>query len=113
MASLIQPPAVFDFNQPKKFDEWLARFELYCTLAKIGVGATDASKVKRDAFVYLLGPGAIDLLNSFQLSDDDDKKYDAVLAKFKAFFSSSRNVMADRWAFRERKQNPGDRKSVV
>ena len=92
----------------KKFDEWLARFELYCTLANVGVSGTNASKIKRDAFVYFLGPEAIDVLNSFQLSDEDDKKYDTVMEKFKTFFNSSRNMMADRWTFRERKQNVGE-----
>ena len=104
----VQQPDHFDFNQPEKFDEWKSRFELFVTLAKVGEGATNASKVKRDAFVYMLGPNAIDILNTFQLSDEDNAKYETVLAKFEDYFNSSRSVLADRWTFRERKQNPGE-----
>ena len=54
------------------------------------------------------GDAADDILHSFQLSEEDSKKYDVVKAKFESHFVQKRNVIYERAKFNLRKQEPGE-----
>ena len=55
-----------------------------------------------------MGNDAEDILRSFQLSDDDSKKYDIVKDKFDSHFVKRRNVIYVRAKFNQRNQEEGE-----
>ena len=55
-----------------------------------------------------MGDQADDILLSFQLSEEDKKKYDVVLGKFQGHFVKRRNVIYERMKFNQRIQQEGE-----
>ena len=55
-----------------------------------------------------MGPDADDILRSFKLSDDDEKKYDMVKDKFESHFVKRRNVIFERGKFNSQRQEEGE-----
>ena len=55
-----------------------------------------------------MGDQADDILLSFQLFEEDKKKYDIVLAKFQGHFVKRRNVIYERMKFNQRIQQVGE-----
>ena len=55
-----------------------------------------------------MGDRADDILTSFELSDDDKKKYNVVKAKFERHFIKRRNKIYERAKFNQRRQLPGE-----
>ena len=55
-----------------------------------------------------MGDQADDILLSFQLSEEDKKKYDVVLTKFQGHFVKRRNVIYERMKFNQRIQQEGE-----
>ena len=60
------------------------------------------------ALLYCLGETADDVLTSTNISSEDRKKYDSVMAKFDEFFGVRRNVIFERAKFNRRIQLPGE-----
>ena len=54
--------------------------------------------------IYMLGDKVDDLLSSFGLSDNDQKKYSTVKEKFEDYFVKWRNVIFERTRFNSWKQ---------
>jgi hypothetical protein len=54
-----------------------------------------------------MGERSEDILTSFNLSDDDVKKFDTVLRKFDDFFGVQKNLVFEYAQFVKRKQQPG------
>ena len=55
-----------------------------------------------------MGDQADDISLSFQLSEEDKKKYDVVLTKFQGHFIKRRNVIYERMKFNQRIQQEGE-----
>ena len=70
-------PAVekFDFSQPDEWPKWLRRFERFRQASGID-SKTEESQV--NALVYSMGDKADDILLSFRLSEEDQRKYETV-----------------------------------
>ena len=61
-----------------------------------------------NTFIYSMGDEADDILWSFSLSDDDQKKYDIVKQTFENHFVKRRNVIFEQAKFNNRKQEQGE-----
>ena len=61
-----------------------------------------------NTLLYSMGEKADDILQSFNLSEEELKKYDTVVAKFQNHFISRRNVIFERAKFNSRKQEGGE-----
>jgi len=57
--------------------------------------------------VYTMGDTAEDILCSFNLTDEQSKHYDTVLAKFHGYFVKKQNVIFKRAKFNQRQQLEG------
>ena len=106
MASVrLQPPSSFDFKNPDKWPRWKCRFEQYRQAS--GLNAESEEK-QVCTLMYCMGEDAEDILASTNISADDRKKYDPVLAKFDAFFQVRKNVIFERARFNRRSQQPDE-----
>ena len=55
-----------------------------------------------------MGDAADDILASLELTEEEKKTYDTVVAKFQSHFVKKRNIMFERAKFNQRKQQEGE-----
>ena len=102
-----QIPALekFDFSQPEEWPKWIRRFERFRQASGIA-SKTEESQV--NTLVYSMGDKADDILHSFHLSEEDQKRYDTVKEKFEHYFVKRRNVIFERAKFNKRRQEESE-----
>jgi hypothetical protein len=102
MASVrLQPPSPFDFKQPDEWPKWKRRFEQF-RLAS-GLKAEDEDR-QVSTLLYCMGQDAEEILTSTNISNNDRKKYETVVAQFDAFFKVRKNIIFERARFNRRSQ---------
>jgi hypothetical protein len=101
----LTPPENFNFNRPEEWPKWLRRFERFRTVA----GLTDKEEeVQVNTLIYTMGPEGDEILRSFRLSQEDEKKYKVVKDRFEAHFVKRKNIIFERAKFNLRKQGEGE-----
>ena len=98
-------PEPFDFANPDSWTRWKRRFEQYRTAS--GLSASPALR-QVTTLLYCMGDEANDVLDTTNITEDERKVYDAVIAKFDDYFKERKNVIFDRAKFNTRCQQPGE-----
>ena len=101
----IHPPEQFDFSKPDSWGKWIKRFERYSVAANV-----TSEEIKVNTLLYSMGPQAEDIMLSFNLSEEESKKYSVVKGKLHGHFVVRRNVIFERAKFNKRVQ--GENKSI-
>ena len=102
MASFrVSPPETFDFSQPDSWPRWIRRFERFRQASGL---SSKGEESQVNTLIYTMGDKADDILSSFGLSEEDQKKYSVVRDKFESHFVKRRNVIFERARFNSRKQ---------
>ncbi|XP_053305893.1 uncharacterized protein K02A2.6-like [Spea bombifrons] len=102
--SLKPPPEIrFVGNLEEVWRSFKQRFSLY-------MKATNTSTLPSDQKVALLltvaGAEALDIYNSFQLSETDSENYEIVMERFSAYCTPKKNETYERFVFNSRVQLP-------
>ncbi|XP_052778484.1 uncharacterized protein LOC128215919 [Mya arenaria] len=100
-----QHPDKFDFQKQEQWEKWLKRFERF-RLAS-GLGEKD-EEVQVNTLIYSMGPEAEEIMSSFNLSNENSKKYDTVVEKLNQHFIPKKNVIFERAKFNQRSQMAGE-----
>ena len=102
-----QIPAVdkFDFGRPEDWPRWIRRFERFRQASGI---ASKSEESQVHTLVYSMGDKADDILRSFHLPVDDEKKFSVVKERFERHFVKRRNTIFERAKFNTRKQRDGE-----
>ena len=79
----VSPPEAFDFSKPDSWPKWIWRFERFCQASGLD---TKGQESQVNTLIYTMGDKADDILFSFGLSDEDQKKYSVVKNKFDNYF---------------------------
>ena len=86
--SAFQPPDPFSFSKLEEWPKWIQRFERF----RDASGLDDKEeKTQISTLIYSMGDEAVDILQSFQLTEDELKSYSTVRDKFGSFFVKRRN----------------------
>ena len=101
----LKPPGKFDFKCPDAWPKWKRRFQQY--IAATGLDKEEDAR-KISTLLYCLGEESDDVLTSTNISEEDRKKYNAVVAKFDSFFNVRRNIIYERARFNRRDQLEGE-----
>ena len=101
MAVQLKPPLPFPFHQPDEWQKWKRRFEQFRQASGL---STESKQRQVSMLLYTMGEEAEDTLLSTEISEDDRKDYDKVIAKFDSFFQVRKNVIFERARF-NRKQD--------
>ena len=97
----VSSPEAFDFSKPDSWPRWIRRFERFRQASGL---ETKGQESQVNTLIYTMGDKADDILSSFGLSEDDQKKYSVVKDKFDGYFVKRRNVIFERAKFNSRKQ---------
>ena len=75
-------------------------------------GASDLDRKSEQkqviSLIFAMGEEAEDILDSFRLSDDEQKSYATVRGKFESYFMKKRNIVFDRISFFQRRHEEGE-----
>ena len=85
--------------------KWIQQFEHFRVASGIDKHS-EAAQV--NSLVYSMGDSADDILHSFNLSEEDSKKYTVVKEKFDSHFVKCKNVIFECAKFNMRKQEDGE-----
>ena len=99
----LQPPASFNF--PDDWPRWRRRFQQFREASGL---AAEGDTKQVSTLLYCMGETAEDVLTSTDISEDDKKKFDSVIAKFDSFFKVRKNVIFERARFNRRSQEDGE-----
>ena len=94
----IRPPNSLAILADKKahWKQWIQQFEWYAIAVQLDKKQSD---VQAATFMSVIGPEAIDIFNSFGLSDADKINLDLINTKFKNYFEPKINVSYERFMF--------------
>ncbi|KAL1487100.1 hypothetical protein MTO96_031116, partial [Rhipicephalus appendiculatus] len=106
MASFaIEPPDAFNFSSPNEWPKWKQRSERFRTSSGLCV---KPEQHQVDALLYIMGEQAEEIYDSFALSEENSKKFDAVVEQFDKYFIPRHNVIFKRARFNTRVQQDGE-----
>ena len=100
-ASGFELPKRFNFSKPEGWPSWIRRFERFREASDLD----EKSKQKYvSSLIFAMGDEAVDILDSFRLSDDEWKSYATVSDKFEVYFVKKRKIVFDRASFFSKKK---------
>ena len=73
-------PEKFDFSHPEERLKWSRRFERFRQASGLQEEADEPKQI--NTLIYAMGDAADDIMKSFQLTVEQEKKYDTVKQKF-------------------------------
>ena len=77
MSLQLKPPDNFDFSKPDTWQKWKKRFEQF----RVASGLKEESDPRQvSTLLYCMGEEAESVLSSTDIKDDDEVKYDPVIA---------------------------------
>ncbi|XP_060807623.1 uncharacterized protein LOC132901728 [Amyelois transitella] len=100
----IKPPANLQIDSDKStcWKNWLQQFEWYAIAVQLDKKPAD---VQAATFMAVIGPEAIEIYNSFNLSDAEKKNLAAIKNRFKEYFAPKTNISFERYIFFKIEQN--------
>ena len=104
MASVtVAPPDKFSFR-PNDCPKLITRFERFRTASELD---QKSEETQVTTLIYSMGEEADEIFNSFTMTSDDRKKYNAVKAKFERYFIIKRNFIFEcaKFNLRVQKEN--------
>lgn len=101
----IRSPPQFNFENSAEWPEWILEFEDY--LIASGISEKE-EKVQVRMLLYTMGREARKIFASFELSAEDQNKYEVVKAKFDSHFVIRYNEVYESAKFNLRSQKPNE-----
>ena len=81
----LAPPEPFTFSSPEEWPKWIQRFEWFHYTTEL---YDEEEKMQINTLIYTMGNEVENVLYSYQLSEDDLKKYH--MKKFESHFVKRR-----------------------
>ena len=97
----LQPPETFNFKSPDEWPRWRRRFLQFRDASCLG---DEGQQKQVSTLLYCMGESAEDILTSTDISTDDRKRFEFVIAKFDSFFKVRKNVIFECARFNHRSQ---------
>ena len=100
--SVLPPPKKFNIEATGAYVEWKARIESF-NIYDVAVDLAEKSdSVQTATMLHCLGP-AVQII--YRMLPGKKEKYEEVVEALEGYFAPKRNVVAERYKFRSRKQN--------
>ena len=93
MSVWLKPPETIDLSKPNNWEKLKKRFEQ----SRVAAGLKDENETRQVSIpLYCMEEESNLVLSSTGITDADRKIYNAMMAKFNAFFEVRRNVIFER-----------------
>ncbi|GBP61465.1 Endogenous retrovirus group K member 8 Pol protein [Eumeta japonica] len=104
----IKPPANLQIDSDKStsWKKWLQQFEWYATAIRLDKKPAD---VQAATFMAVIGSDAIEIYNSFNLSNVDQNNLQIIKERFREYFAPKTNISFERYIFFKIEQNEDER----
>ncbi|KAJ8871776.1 hypothetical protein PR048_028116 [Dryococelus australis] len=102
---ILSPRASFDFRRPEEWGSWFKRFQRYRLMSGL---SEKCGEIQVSALTYILGQDAEDVMNGFNLSDEESASYEVAVKRFESHFIPKRNLIYKRAKFNLRSQLTGE-----
>ncbi|KAK3911137.1 Putative glutathione-dependent formaldehyde-activating enzyme [Frankliniella fusca] len=99
----VRPPDEFPFS-PSEWSNWRARWAQYHMLSNL---KNQAAEYQANSLLYSMGPRAIQVVETFNLTAAQKKDHDALLDAFDRLYKATKNTVYDRAKFFRRAQQQG------
>ena len=96
-----QPPEKLNFSNPR-WEEWKSTFEAFALITELKTKSPD---IQVATLKYCMGNEADNIMKTFDLTVEESKSYDTVLARFDQYFKPKKNIIRLRRIFNRRLQN--------
>lgn len=97
---------VLDGNLAENWRRFKRNYNIFASAARVN-GQTDDIKI--NTFLNAIGPSAVDLFDSFALTDVQREVYQTVVESFEAYCNPRKNVIYERYMFNQRNQRDGEK----
>ncbi|XP_041983368.1 uncharacterized protein LOC121736323 isoform X2 [Aricia agestis] len=100
----IKPPASLQIDSDKStsWKKWLQQFEWYAIAIQLD---KKPAEVQAATFMAVIGPDAIEIYNSFNLSDANKNNLKIIKERFGEYFTPKTNISFERYIFFKIEQN--------
>ena len=96
-----QPPEKLNFSDPR-WEEWKSTFEAFALVTELKTKSPD---IQVATLKYCMGNEADNIMKTFDITVEESKSYDTVLARFDQYFKPKKNIIRLRRIFNRRLQN--------
>ncbi|KAK3925936.1 hypothetical protein KUF71_014185 [Frankliniella fusca] len=100
----VRPPDEFSFT-PSEWSNWRARWAQYHMLSNL---KNQSAEYQANSLLYSMGPRAIQVVETFNLTTAQKKDHDALLDAFDGLYKATKNTVYDRAQFFRRAQQQGE-----
>ena len=94
-----------NFRCPNDWTKWKHCFDRYLIVSGL---QKKSEELQINSLIYCMVDKAEDILASFELAEEDAKRYETVATKFKDHFNPKNNIIFERAKFNSRKQEEGE-----
>lgn len=108
MTDHVKPVAelVLDGNMSENWRRFKRSYNIFAAAARVN---TQTDEIKIATFLNAIGPDAIELFDSFTMTDAERQVYDTVVAAFETYCNPRKNVIYERYKFNQRNQRDGEK----
>lgn len=99
-----QPPEKLNFADPR-WEEWKNSFLAFSLITELKKKSVD---IQIATLKYCMGNEAEEILKTFNLTDEQSKSFDIILARFDDYFKPKKNIIRLRRIFNRRLQEEGE-----
>lgn len=96
---------VLDGHMSENWRRFKRNYKIFEKAAKVD---TENDEIKIATFLNAIGPGAVDLYDSFTMTDAQRAVYDTVIGAFETYCNPRKNVIYERYKFNQRNQKDGE-----
>lgn len=97
---------VCDGNMSENWRRFKRNYDIFASAAKVN---TQTNDIKINTFLNAIGPDAVDLFDSFSLTDAQRLVYETVVESFETYCNPRKNVIYERFRFNQRNQRDGEK----
>lgn len=96
---------VLDGNMSENWRRFKRNYNIFAKAAKVD---TENDEIKVATFLNAVGPRAVDLFDSFTMTDANRAIYAMVVAAFETYCNPRKNLIYERYMFNQRNQGDGE-----
>lgn len=97
---------LLDGNMSENWRRFKRNYDIFASAARVD---TQTDEIKINTFLNAIGPDAVDLYDTFTMTEQERQNYNAVVMAFETYCNPRKNVIYERYMFNQRNQHDGEK----